>query len=254
VAPKVELTGSVALVTGASRGLGRALALALAEAGADVMLTARSAAELQRTAGEAAALGVQADLFPADLGRDAEIEALVAATVRRFGHLDVLVNNAGISGPTTPFVDLATEDWDVVLGVNLRAPALVARAAARQMRAQGDGRIVNVASIGATIPIANLAAYCVSKAGLVQLTRVMALELARHGIRVNAVCPGYFATPMNEEFFGSEPGQRIVRSRIPLRRLGDPAELVPVVLLLASPASSFMTGSVVVVDGGHTLT
>jgi NAD(P)-dependent dehydrogenase (short-subunit alcohol dehydrogenase family) len=122
------------------------------------------------------------------------------------------------------------------------------------MRAQGDGRIVNVASIGATIPIANLAAYCVSKAGLVQLTRVMALELARHGIRVNAVCPGYFATPMNEEFFGSEPGQRIVRSRIPLRRLGDPAELVPVVLLLASPASSFMTGSVVVVDGGHTLT
>jgi NAD(P)-dependent dehydrogenase (short-subunit alcohol dehydrogenase family) len=122
------------------------------------------------------------------------------------------------------------------------------------MRTQGEGRIVNVASIGATIPIANLAAYCVSKAGLVQLTRVMALELARHGVRVNAVCPGYFATPMNEEFFASEPGQRIVRSRIPLRRLGDPAELVPAVLLLASPASSFMTGSVVVVDGGHTLT
>jgi NAD(P)-dependent dehydrogenase (short-subunit alcohol dehydrogenase family) len=254
VSPKAELAGSIALVTGASRGLGRTLALALADAGADLMLTARTVADLRRTAEEAVALGVQADVFPADLGHDAEIDALVAATVRRFGRLDVLVNNAGISGPTTPFVDLPTADWDAVLGLNLRAPALVARAAARQMRAQGGGRIVNVASIGATIPIANLAAYCVSKAGLVQLTRVMALELARHGVRVNAVCPGYFATPMNEEFFASEPGQRIVRSRIPLRRLGDPAELVPAVLLLASPASSFMTGSVVVVDGGHTLT
>jgi NAD(P)-dependent dehydrogenase (short-subunit alcohol dehydrogenase family) len=253
VSPKAELAGSIALVTGASRGLGRTLALALADAGADLMLTARTVADLRRTAEEAVALGVQADVFPADLGHDAEIDALVAATVRRFGRLDVLVNNAGILRDRMLF-NMAEDEWDAVRGLNLRAPALVARAAARQMRAQGGGRIVNVASIGATIPIANLAAYCVSKAGLVQLTRVMALELARHGVRVNAVCPGYFATPMNEEFFASEPGQRIVRSRIPLRRLGDPAELVPAVLLLASPASSFMTGSVVVVDGGHTLT
>jgi NAD(P)-dependent dehydrogenase (short-subunit alcohol dehydrogenase family) len=249
-----DLKGSVALVTGASRGLGRALALALAEAGADVVLTARRVADLRRTAEEAAAHGARTEVVPADLGRDGDIEALVGTAVRRFGRLDVLVNNAGISGPTTPFLELATADWDAVLGVNLRAPALLARAAARQMVAQGGGRIVNVASIGATVPIAGLAAYCVSKAGLVQLTRVMALELARHGVRVNAVCPGYFATPMNEEFFASEPGQRVVRARIPLRRLGDPAELVPAVLLLASPASSFMTGSVVVVDGGHTLT
>jgi 2-deoxy-D-gluconate 3-dehydrogenase len=254
VPPARDLTGAVALVTGASRGLGRALAVALAEAGADLALTARGEADLRRTAEAAATHGVRAEVVPADLGRDADIDALVETTVRRLGRLDVLVNNAGISGPTTPFVELATADWDGVLGVNLRAPALLARAAARQMVAQGGGRIVNVASIGATIPIASLAAYCVSKAGLVQLTRVMALELARHGVRVNAVCPGYFATPMNEEFFASEAGQRIVRTRIPLRRLGEPAELVPAVLLLASPASSFMTGSVVVVDGGHTLT
>jgi NAD(P)-dependent dehydrogenase (short-subunit alcohol dehydrogenase family) len=249
----VDLRGSVALVTGASRGLGRALALALAEAGADLALAARAAGDLARTAADATRHGVRAEAFPADLRRDADIEGLVARTARAFGRIDVLVNNAGISGPDAAFLDLEPAAWDEVLGVNLRAPALLAQAVARRMVAQGGGRIVNVASIGGLTPIARLAPYCVSKAGLVQLTRVMALELARHRIRVNAVCPGYFGTPMNEAFFATEAGRTVVRQAIPMRRLGDPAELGPVVLLLASEASSFMTGSIVVIDGGQLL-
>jgi NAD(P)-dependent dehydrogenase (short-subunit alcohol dehydrogenase family) len=251
----LDLRGSVALVTGASRGLGRALALALAEAGADLALAARSADDLARTVADATRYGVRAEAFPGDLRRDADVEGLVASVAAAFGRIDVLVNNAGISGPETPFLDLEPAGWDEVLRVNLRAPALLAQGVARRMVAQGGGgRIVNVASIGGLTPIARLGAYCVSKAGLIQLTRVMALELARHRVRVNAVCPGYFATPMNEAFFASEPGQALVRRAIPMRRLGDPPELASVVLLLASEASSFMTGSVVVIDGGQTLT
>jgi NAD(P)-dependent dehydrogenase (short-subunit alcohol dehydrogenase family) len=141
-----------------------------------------------------------------------------------------------------------------VLAVDLRAPALCARAVARTMVARRQGRIINVASIGALMPLSRLSAYCAAKGGLVQLTRVMALELARHNVQVNAVCPGYFSTPMNAQFFSTEAGQELIRRSIPMRRLGEPAELAPTIVFLASSASSFMTGSVVTVDGGHTLT
>lgn len=253
MALRIDLAGTVALVTGASRGLGRALALALAEAGADLALAARGADDLERTAEEARRHGIRAEVFPTDLRRDAEVEALVDRTAVAFGRIDVLVNNAGISGNEKPFLEVSAAEWDEVMAVNLRAPALCAQAAARRMVAQRRGRIINVASIGGLTPISRLAAYCASKAGLIQLTRVLALELARYQVHVNAVCPGYLLTPMNESFFASPPGQELIRS-IPMRRLGDPAELAPTVVLLASGAASFMTGSVVVVDGGHTLT
>ena len=249
-----DLSGTVALVTGASRGLGRALALGLAEAGADLALVARSRADLEATAADAAKLGVRAEVFTADLTEPAAIERFVTAAEQAFGRIDVLVNNAGIAGPDAPVHELRAEDWDRVLAVDLRAPALCAGAVARGMIARRRGRIVNVASISGLKPFARMGPYCAAKAGLVQLTRVMALELARHQVQVNCVCPGYFQTPMNDDFFATRVGQEVIHRSIPMRRLGEPAELLPAVLLLASDAARFMTGSVVVVDGGHTLT
>lgn len=249
----VDLSGTVALVTGASRGLGRAIALALAEAGADLALAARGAEGLERTAAEVGKHGVRAEVFRADMRHAGDIEALVARALRAFGRIDVLVNNAGISGDEKPFLDLVPEEWDGVLAVNLRGPALCAQAVARTMVERKRGRIVNIASLGGLRPISRLAPYCVSKAGLIQLTRVMALELARHNVQINAVCPGYFGTPMNKTFFASPKGQEIIQRSIPMRRLGDPTELGPTVVFLASEASSFMTGSVIVVDGGQML-
>jgi NAD(P)-dependent dehydrogenase (short-subunit alcohol dehydrogenase family) len=248
------LRGSVALVTGASRGLGRATAIALAEAGADLALTGRALDDLRCVAEEVRTRGVRAETFRADLRDPAAIEAMVDAALAAFGRVDVLVNNAGVAGRERPFLELEAADWDEVLAVDLRAPALCARAVARTMVARRQGRIINVASIGALMPLSRLSAYCAAKGGLVQLTRVMALELARHNIQVNAVCPGYFGTPMNKGFFSTEAGQELIRRSIPMRRLGDPAELAPAIVFLASNASTFMTGSVVTVDGGHTLT
>ena len=254
MAPASALRGTVALVTGASRGLGLATALALAEAGADIALTGRAPEDLARVAEEAGKHGVRAEVFRADLREPAAIDAMVDAALAAFGRIDVLVNNAGVAGREQPFLELDAADWDEVLAVDLRAPALCARAVARTMVARRQGRIINVASIGAIMPLSQLSAYCAAKGGLVQLTRVMALELARHNIQVNAVCPGYFGTPMNEQFFSTPDGQELIRRSIPMRRLGDPAELAPMIVFLASSASSFMTGSVVTVDGGQTLT
>jgi NAD(P)-dependent dehydrogenase (short-subunit alcohol dehydrogenase family) len=250
----IDLGGRVALVTGASRGLGRAMALALAEAGAGLALCGRSVGDLERVAHEAARHGGRVATFRADLREPAAIEDMVRDALGTFGRIDVLVNNAGISGADKPFLELTAEDWDAVLAVDLRGAALCAQAAARAMVGQKRGRIINVASMGAVRPIARLGPYCASKAGLVQLTRVMALELARHHVQVNALCPGYFLTPMNEGFFTSPRGRALVEQDIPLRRLGDPAELGPTVVYLASEASGFMTGAVILVDGGQTLT
>ena len=248
-----DLKGTVALVTGASRGLGRAFALALAEAGADLVLAARSVDDLQLTAEAAAKHGVRAEAFRADMREARDIEALVEGAIRAFGRIDVLVNNAGISGAEKPVLDLERREWEDALAVNLLGPALLARAVARGMVERRQGRIINVASIAGLAPVSRLGPYCVSKAALIQLTRVMALELARHNVQVNVLCPGYFRTPMNETFFATPKGQAVVQHAIPMQRLGDPKELAPMVVFLASEASSFMTGSVVVVDGGQTL-
>ncbi len=248
-----DLSGTVALVTGASRGLGRAFALALAEAGADLALAARSMDDLRQTATEAAKHGVRAEAFRADMREEGDIRALVEGVTGAWGRIDVLVNNAGVSGAEKKLLDLARQDWEEVLAVNLLGPALLAQAVARGMVERRRGRIINVASIAGLTPVPRLGPYCVSKAGLIHLTRTMALELARHNVQVNALCPGYFRTPMNEAFFASPKGQEVIRDGIPMQRLGEPAELAPTVVFLASEASSFMTGSVIVVDGGQSL-
>lgn len=245
---ELRLDGKVALVTGASGGLGRHFADVLSRAGATVVLAARRVEKLEQAA---AALGPKAHAVALDVADAASVaQAFEAAEAAAGGPVTVVVNNAGIAD-TRAALDVTPEDWDRVLDTNLTGAFLVAQAAARRMKAAGSGgSIVNIASIAGLRPAGAVAAYCASKAGLVHLTKALALEWARHGIRVNALCPGYIETDINAEFFATDAGQALVR-RIPQRRLGKPEELDAPLLLLASDASPYLTGSVLAVDGGH---
>ncbi|PWS37689.1 2-deoxy-D-gluconate 3-dehydrogenase [Falsiroseomonas bella] len=244
-----SLAGSVALVTGASGGLGRHFARVLHVAGAAVVLAARRA---ESVAAAATALGDRAMPVALDVTDAGSIAAALDAVEARFGPCDVLVNNAGIA-VTKPFLQQEEADWDQVMDVDLRGAFVMAQAAARRMVAAGKGgAIVNIASIGGVRIIPGVAAYTAAKAGLLQLTRQMGVELARHRIRVNAIAPGYIETDINRDFFASEAGQAMVK-RIPQRRLGTPDDLTGPLLLLASEAGAHMTGSVITVDGGHSV-
>ncbi|MFM2150349.1 MAG: hypothetical protein RLZZ187_2655 [Pseudomonadota bacterium] len=244
-----SLSGRVALVTGASGGLGRHFGRVLHAAGASVALAARRP---ESVAAEAAALGERAMAVALDVTDAASIAAALDAVEARFGSCDLLVNNAGIAA-TKPFLDHADDDWDRVMDVDLRGAFVMAQAAAKRMVAAGrEGAIVNIASILGMRVIPGVASYSAAKAGLIQLTRQMAVELARHRIRVNALAPGYVATDINRDFFASEAGQALLK-RIPQRRLGTVDDLTGPLLLLASRAGAHMTGSVVTVDGGHSV-
>jgi NAD(P)-dependent dehydrogenase (short-subunit alcohol dehydrogenase family) len=238
-----SLHGRRALVTGASGLLGAHFARTLREAGAEVVLAAR-----RPEACEALARDLAATVVPLDVRHQASVDAAVAAA----GPLDILVNNAGVAA-TRPFLEVGAEEWDAVLDVNLRGAFLVGQAVARGMaeRKQG-GSIVNIASILGTRIIPGVASYTAAKAGLLQLTRQMAVELARHSIRVNAIAPGYIASDINAEFFATPAGEAIVK-RVPQRRLGQPGDLDGALLLLASDAGRHMTGSTITVDGGHSI-
>ena len=261
-----SLRGRVALVTGASGGLGAHFATLLAARGATVAACARRlgplhelAAAASRSADPDAAAGAGAGAdddasgpivpFALDVADAASVEACATAVVERLGGVDVLINNAGITAAAAA-LDTSVEDFDAVLGTNLRGAWLVARALAPSMIERGGGSIVNVASILGLRVAGNVAAYAVSKAGLVQMTKALALEWARHGIRVNALAPGYVETDLNRAFFASEAGRKLV-ARIPQRRLGRMDELDGPLLLLAGDAGSYMTGSVIECDGGH---
>jgi NAD(P)-dependent dehydrogenase (short-subunit alcohol dehydrogenase family) len=240
-----SLEGRRAFVTGASGLLGARFARVLHAAGAEVVLAAR---RLEPCAALAAELGARAEAVPLDVQSPESIAAAFDAA----GRVDILVNNAGIAA-TRPFLDHTVEDWDGVMGVNLRGAFLVAQEAARRMAAaKSGGSIIHIASILGERIIPGVASYTAAKAGLLQLTRQMAVELARHSIRVNAIAPGYIASDMNRDFFASEPGQAMIR-RIPQRRLGQPEDLDGPLLLLASDAGRHMTGSVLTVDGGHSV-
>lgn len=234
-----RLDGRRALVTGASGGLGAHFARTLHAAGAEVVLAAR---RVDACAAIAAELGPRASAMALDVTAPAGLDQ----------PFDILVNNAGIAG-TRPFLEQTAEDWDRVVDVNLRGAFLVAQAVARGMVARGTGgAIVNIASILASRIIPGVAGYTAAKAGLVHLTRHMAVELARHAIRVNAIAPGYVASDINRGFFETPAGQAMVK-RIPQRRLGEPRDLDGALLLLCSEAGRHMTGSVVTVDGGHSV-
>jgi NAD(P)-dependent dehydrogenase (short-subunit alcohol dehydrogenase family) len=245
------LHGRTAIVTGAGRGIGRAAALALAGAGADLALAARSKDQLERVAGEVEDLGRRALVVPTDVTDREAVERLVTRTVEELGGLDVLVNNSGIVD-STPLLEQDPDQWDRVFDTNVRGTYLATRAAGEHLVGQGSGKVVNVASNFAFKGVPGHAAYCASKAAVVSFTRTMAVEWARHNVQVNALAPGYVATDLNAELRADEDAQaRILRS-VPARRMGEPEEMAPWIVLLAGPASDFMTGETVVVDGGQT--
>lgn len=245
-----DLSGKIALVTGAFSALGRDFAQVLGEAGATVILAGRRMAEGQKLAEQFRQAGMRAHAVSMEVTDPASIDAAMADMVAAVGVPDILVNNAGIT-QTKPFLDVEEQDWSAVIDVNLNGSWRVAQRTARLMRQAGKGgSIINVASILGLRVAQQVPAYAASKAAIIQLTGAMALELARYGIRVNALAPGYVETPLNQEFFASEPGRTLVK-RIPQRRLGQSGELAGPLLLLAGAGSTYMTGSVLVVDGGH---
>ena len=247
-----DLSGKTAVVTGGSKGLGEQAAHALAEAGADVALVSRTRADLDSVAADiCAATGRRAVGFVADVTKDADIRAMVAAVMAEFGQIDVLINNAGIGG-TTPVRDLDEAEWDRFMDLNLKGPVLCSKHVGAEMARRKQGNIINVSSLFSKIVARYMAAYGATKAALVSFTRTLALEWARDNIRVNALCPGYFDTPMNHDFWDTKGGRGII-SRIPMQRVGDPKEIKPAVVFLASDANTFMTGTTLFVDGGHSL-
>lgn len=249
-----DLTGKVAVVTGASRGIGREIALAYARAGAAVVLASRKQADLDAVAAEIAALGEgtgEALAVACHTGRTEEVEALVAAAAERFGGVDVLVNNAATNPHFGPILDAEESHWDKTFDVNVKGYVRMIQACAPRMRERGGGAVVNVASIAGLAPWPGLGVYSVTKAAVIQLTRALAVELAADGIRVNALAPGFVKTKFSEAIWGDEQNARRVTRSIPQRRIAEPEEVTGAALYLASDASSFTTGSVLVVDGGQ---
>ncbi|TQC42642.1 3-oxoacyl-ACP reductase FabG [Rhodococcus sp. WS4] len=247
-----SLEGKVAIVTGAGRGLGRSMAHALVEAGAAVTVAARTGTELDSFVEEVKAAGGQALACPTDITDEVSVERMVEATVETFGRVDVLVNNSGIVA-STPLVEQSAEEWDRVVATNLRGTYLATKAVGRHLLAQKSGKVVNIASNFALQGVANHAAYSASKAGVIAFTRSMAIEWARSGIQVNAIAPGYFATALNAGMRDDADALASVVRAIPARRLGEPDELKPWLLLLAGSDSNFMTGEVIVIDGGQSV-
>lgn len=246
-----DLSGRTALITGGGTGLGRQFARVLAGAGASVVLCARRVDKLEETAGEIRDNGGKALCVPMDITNAGQIAAGFDAA-QDLGTVSILVNNAGtVAEPT--LLELDESEWDSVLDTNLKGAWLVAREATRRMIDAGTkGSVINIASILGSAVQKGTGPYAASKAALIHMTRVMALEWARYGVRVNAIAPGYFATDLAADFLETDFAQNMIK-RIPQRRLGDPADLSGPILLLASDASAYMTGTTITVDGGHSM-
>ena len=249
--PRFDVRGQVALVTGAARGIGRACALALAQAGADVALGLRDARTGGDLAREIEGLGRRALALQMDMTRLLEVRQAIDAAAAHFGRLDILVNNAGLA-PENPAEDVREEDFDLTLAVNLKGTFFASQAAGRVMIRQKYGRIVNLGSQAGFVALPTESVYCMTKAAISHLTKCLAVEWARHGITVNAVAPTFIRTPGTAECLANDAFRADVLSRIPLGRIGEPMEVAAAVLYLASPAAALVTGTTLLIDGGWT--
>jgi NAD(P)-dependent dehydrogenase (short-subunit alcohol dehydrogenase family) len=249
-----SLAGKKALVTGASRGIGQVIAVAFAEAGADVALTARGAEGLAVTAKEIRDADREAVEIPADLTSHEAAVAVVAEAIDRLGHLDIVVNNAGGSNFLVPFLDTRLSGWEKVLRLNLDATMWICQAAGAHLTARGSGSVINVASVAGLAAAPFLSSYGVAKAGVVALTKTLASEWGRAGVRVNALCPGWTATELNRNLWDTPDGGQATIANVPMGRWGKAEEMAGPAIFLASDASSFMTGQVLTIDGGQTST
>ncbi|NIO04968.1 MAG: glucose 1-dehydrogenase [Proteobacteria bacterium] len=247
-----SLTGKVALITGGSRGIGRATALGFARAGADVVVTSRKLPDLEEVAEEIRGLGSKSLAVASHIGRLDDINALVNKVNEEFGRIDILINNAGTSPAIAPILDVDERLWDAIMNLNLKGLVFLSQAVARVMKEHDGGKIINVASIDGLRPepMPN-GTYAISKAGVLMATRVMAVEWAQYKIRVNAVAPGNVHTRLGDSRFEVIAGyeEELVK-RTPMKRIAEPDEMVGAMIYLASDASSFVTGQTIVVDGG----
>jgi len=246
-----DLTGRVAVVTGAGRGLGRTMALALAAAGADIAPSSRTLPELESLAAEVRALGRACEPIPADITDPAAAAALAATAIDRFGHIDILVNNAGIN-IRKPVLELTHAEYRQVLATNLEGYFLAAKAFGPHLVARGAGKVINISSILGSVALPNQAAYASAKGGIEQLTKVLALEWASANVQVNAIAPTYFETDLTRPLYEDPERRRFITERTPAGRWGQPHELAGAVIFLASAASNYVTGHTLTVDGGWT--
>ncbi|MCI3922965.1 glucose 1-dehydrogenase [Paenibacillus sp. TRM 82003] len=251
--PGFRVDGMTAIVTGAGRGIGRALAIGLAEAGANVAIVSRTAADLEAVKADIRKeTGKEALALTADVTNRADLEAVVSGTEAHFGSIDILVNNAGMN-IRTPALQVTEAEWDTIMQTNLRSAFVFSQLVGERMKAQGSGRIVNISSVAGHTALRTGVVYGSTKAALIQMTKILALEWGKYGIRVNSVGPWYFPTPLTEKLLADEAFVKEVESRTPLGRVGRLEELVGPVVFLASDAANYVTGQTLFVDGGMTI-
>lgn len=246
-----DLSGKVAIVTGAGRGMGFHIALALAKYGADIVVCSRTVSELERVGTEIEKLGRKVLIQQVDVTKIPEVHAMVEHSTKAFGHIDILVNNAGVNIPQWA-IDVTEEAWDRVVDTNLKALFFCAQAVGKVMIRQKKGKIINISSQTGTVAISQRAAYCSSKGGVNQLTKLLAIEWAQYNINVNAIAPTFIETPFTKPMFEKEGFREYVLGNIPLRRVGVPDDVTGAVIYLASEASNLVTGHVLLIDGGWT--
>lgn len=251
MASHFDLTGKVAIVTGASRGIGAAIARALAEAGARVMLSSRKQESVEAAAAQICANSGDALAMAAHTGDAAAVEALVRRTVDLYGGVDILVNNAATNPHFGPLLTAEESHWDKTFDINVKGYLRMIKACVPSMQARGGGKVINMASIAGKIPQPGMGVYCVSKAGVIMLTEVLAAELAPFNIQVNAIAPGFVKTKFSAAIWANEAMNAAVLAGIPQQRMAEPEEIAGVALYLASTASSFTTGATILVDGGQ---
>ncbi len=248
-----DLSGKTAFVTGASRGIGRSIAVALAQAGADVAIVARTAAGLADTADDVTAVGRKAVVIPADVTEQPAVTAAVAAAIDQLGHIDIVINNAGGSNFMVGFRDLRISGWDKLMTLNLSSAVYVCHAFAPHLLDRGSGSVINVASVAGVASAPLISPYGAAKAGLISLTKSLAVEWADRNVRVNALCPGWTATELNRNLWEDPVAGPATIASVPMKRWATAQEMAGPAVFLASDASSYLTGQTLVVDGGQTI-